>query len=254
MKKFLAKIYALYAGIVFFFLTIVMVTVFFFLKILPIKDRNKMMYLYSFTNVMLAIWQFFTLVRMKKEGWEKIDPNGLYVFTPNHVNMLDITLFGRYFKFYARPLAKKEITQIPLFGNLFKLLSILVDREDRASRTNSLKTMQTAMQKGMSVVIFPEGTRNRTEFPLREFHSGAFRLAIAQQVPIVPIVQLNSRSMQPVDTFELYPGTIIMRVLDPIPTVGLTENDVKMLSEKVKSIIHAELLKDDTYWKVKSEE
>lgn len=248
MKVLLGKIYGIYAGIVFFLVAIVMVIAFLIIKALPIRDRKKMFSVYTVTNVMLAIWQFFTLSRMKMEGAEKIDPDKVYVFTPNHVNMLDITMFGRFFHFYARPLAKKEITKLPIFGQLFSLTSILVDRDDKNSRKDSIATMQEAMKKGMSVIIFPEGTRNKTEVPLRPFHTGAFRLAVAEQVPIVPIVQLNLRNMQPVGTIEYYPGKMIMRYLDPIPTIGLTAADVPMLSEKVKQAITEELLKEDKYW------
>lgn len=251
MKKLLAKIYGLYAAAVFFLLTPLMALVFFLISIYPFaEDKPKLIALYRFTNAMLWIWQLFTQVKMRTEGWEKFDKERQYIFVCNHVNMLDIAIWGRFFRYYARPLAKKEIQKIPFFGQLFTMTSIMVDRSSKESRAESMKVMTDALKRGVSIIIFPEGTRNRTDLPTKDFHQGAFKLAIQTQLPVLPIVLINLRHLQPVKTWELYWGDeIILRVLDPIATTGLTDMDAPDLSDKVKQIMEGELFRDDLYWR-----
>jgi 1-acyl-sn-glycerol-3-phosphate acyltransferase len=74
--------------------------------------------------------------------------------------------------------------------------------------------MVTSLKGGLSLLIFPEGTRNRTPEPTKDFYDGAFKAAIAAQVNVAPFVLINIRHLQPVDSKLVYPGRVTMRFLD----------------------------------------
>ncbi|MFN0201754.1 MAG: lysophospholipid acyltransferase family protein [Bacteroidia bacterium] len=247
MKQFLAKIYSIYALILFF---IVLVPMFFIYPIVYLlAGKARMTYYVRINRVLLGLWAISCGIRVKFTGMEKIDKGKTYVITPNHCNMLDIPICAHSIIHNFRVLAKKELAKIPIFGQLISMTSILVNRANPESRVRSMNRMVNALKEGISLFIFPEGTRNRTHEPLKSFYDGAFRAAIEAQVPILPCVQLHYRDLQPVHTWMLYPGKIEFRVLDAIPTEGMTLNQVGELKNKVKSTILAVLLKDDNYWK-----
>jgi 1-acyl-sn-glycerol-3-phosphate acyltransferase len=101
------------------------------------------------------------------------------------------------------------------------------------------------MKNGLSLLVFPEGTRNRTPEPTKEFYDGAFKAAIAAGADIAPFVLINIRDLQPVDSSLVMPGKITMRFLDPVTTKGLTEADAPALKEKVRGMISDVLRKED---------
>ena len=105
--------------------------------------------------------------------------------------------------------------------------------------------MVDRIKEGTSILIFAEGTRNRTPHPLKTFYAGGFRLAIETQVPILPIVLLDIYHQQPVDSFKVYPGIARMHLLPPISTEGMTEADVPMLQDKVHEMIWNYLIEND---------
>ena len=105
------------------------------------------------------------------------------------------------------------------------------------------------MKNGLSLLIFPEGTRNRTPEPTKEFYDGAFKATIAAQANIAPIVLINIRHLQPVDSNWVYPGRITMRFLDPISTVDMTEADTEALKNKTRGMIDEVLRKEDVLYK-----
>lgn len=249
MKNILITIYSGYALILFFLLTPFMLLVYLIASILPFSDRKKVEICYTANNIAMAIWGFMTGVRMTCEGREKIDPKKAYIFVGNHVNMLDIVLMGRFVNVYGKPLAKKEIVKVPILGYLFKTISILVDRENDQSRQQSMEQMGKYISQGTSIFLMPEGTRNRSPYPLLPFKFGAFRLAIHTQTPVVPYILLHLKELQPVKTWKLYPGHIILRYLDPVSPIGYTENEVAAFTEKIRETMEKEILTHDNYWK-----
>lgn len=106
----------------------------------------------------------------------------------------------------------------------------MIDRSSAESRKKGVETLKKLMDdEGISPLIFPEGTRNRTSKPLKEFYDGAFRIAIETQVPIIPVVLLNVDKISPQKTFLLSPGKLYSKFLKPIPTKGLSLDDVDAL-------------------------
>jgi 1-acyl-sn-glycerol-3-phosphate acyltransferase len=177
---------------------------------------------------------FFIKVDIK--GMELIDPNKAYVFVCNHRSQMDIPLFARACVNTFRFLAKIEVVKIPLIGYVVKRLYITVDRKSKDDRAKSFLRMQDSLLKEkISMVIFPEGTRNRTHKPLIDFKDGAFRLAIDTKLPVAVLTILNAGEFSPAHKFlQLKPGTIKAIWTEPLPTDKMNVDDVPLLKEQVK--------------------
>ena len=147
----------------------------------------------------------------------------------------DIVVYGGLYPKRAVVIGKKEVGRIPVFGWFFRATgNILIDRKDLPSAIASIEAAaRKVREKRLSVWVFPEGHRNGSP-TLLPFKKGTFHLAVAAQVPIVPIVcsQLD-------DVFDgrrllIYPGRIRIRVLPAIPTEGLGETDLEALIATVR--------------------
>lgn len=248
MRKVFFVIYSLYALILFFIVLIPMALIYVIIAISPLNDRNRIAVLCKINYYLLGGWAYACFMKIEVEGAELLDKNQTYVIAGNHVNMLDIPLCGVSIQHYMKPLGKKEIVKVPLLGLLFQLFAVLVDRSNEESRKKSMDSMLEVVKTGCSIAMFPEGTRNRSDAPLKHFHSGAFRLAIRAQIPVIPFVQLGLRELQPVTTWMLYPGTIKFKYLPPISTKGMTEDDADALRDQVHQLIEDTLYKEDSYW------
>lgn len=145
---------------------------------------------------------------------------------------LVVTIKGQF-----RALAKKELLKIPVFGWIAQVMCVVVDRSSNESRRKSMDNLKRILGMGISVLIFPEGTQNRTKEPLQPFYDGAFRIAIETQEPILPIVVLNAGKIMPPGRAYIQPGKIVVVVGEEIPTKGLTLADMKELREKVFGIM-----------------
>ena len=227
MKNMLAVVYSTYVYLVFFLFVPVALVYYFAASLLP--GRNRLLVIYRFNRIWVGAWEFLTGIRFVVHGSDLPDPRQTYVFTPNHSNILDVLIMGSRIQHAFRSLMKRELFRIPFMGWLFGKLCIPVDRSSKESRKQSLYAMVDHLRRGVSVLVFPEGTRNRSETPLKSFYDGAFNVAIAAQVPVLPMVVVNSRDLQPVDSMLFYPGTATLHILQPIPTTGMTEADVPRL-------------------------
>jgi len=179
------------------------------------------------------------LVKLRVIGQEKISPKQTYVFVANHSTQVDILATAAAMPQPIRFLAKSEIKYIPVFNYMTKMLAIMVDRKSKESREKSMKYMLAELEKGNSIFLYPEGTRNRTDQPLKEFKDGAFRLAIMGQVPIVVQTIVNAKSVNDPEGIQLLPGHIEVYFSDPIETKGMTMDNEPALKEMVRQ----ELLK-----------
>ena len=154
--------------------------------------------------------------------------SGAYVCTSNHQSFLDIFAMSRQRR-EMKWIAKEEVFKIPLFGLYFRLSGdIPVNRGDRESGGAALTKARWYLDRGMPVMIFPEGTRSR-DGKMGPFKPGAFRLAIEAQVPIVPVAVTGSSYGMPKGRPWIRPTLVLIRVLDPIDTKGMTGSDVVKL-------------------------
>jgi 1-acyl-sn-glycerol-3-phosphate acyltransferase len=163
---------------------------------------------------------------------------GAYVCVSNHQSFLDIFGMARQRR-EMKWIAKEEIFKMPLFGHYFRLSGdIPVNRGDRESGGAALTKARWYLDHGMPVMIFPEGTRSR-DGKLGAFKPGAFRLAIEAQVPILPVAVTGSAYGMPKGSPWIRPTLVLVRVLEPIETKGMSGADVVRLMTTTRERIAA---------------
>jgi 1-acyl-sn-glycerol-3-phosphate acyltransferase len=159
------------------------------------------------------------------------------VYVVNHQSAFDVPVLSGLYPERTVLIAKKELRKLPLFGWLYEATgNILIDRAHNPSAVQRLREAEEAIrERGVSVWMFPEGTRGRVPGEILPFKKGAFHLAIAAGVPIVPIVVSPVLRLYDVKRWAIRPGTIQVRVLEPISTAGRTEADVPEILELTRS-------------------
>lgn len=213
-------------------------------------EHNRLIFIYKAHRMWIKWWETLTGIHFHVHKHELIDPQQTYVFVCNHCNILDIPIVGSTIIHPWKSLVKRELLNVPFVGWIIGQISIPVDRGDKASRKKSLLQMIQELNDGVSVLIFPEGTRNRTEEPLKRFHPGAFSVAISAQVPIMPIILSETRPLQPIDTIEFHPGHGHLTFLPPISTEGYTEKDVATLMNQVHETMSQALIALDPQFQI----
>ncbi len=190
----------------------------------------------------LAIF-YFVFIRQK--GREKFKRGESYVLVCNHNSHLDIIVNALATPVPFQFLGKKEVEKMPLFGYIYKNICILIDRASKMSRARGFVEMGSALSRGMSIMIYPEGTRNKTGKPLKEFFDGAFRLAIQSGRPImVQTIVGSGKLANPHRMLDMRPGVLTCYWDGPISTEGMHSEDVEGLKEKVQGIMKEHLLED----------
>jgi len=184
---------------------------------------------------------FLSRVKVSVSGLEHIDPGVPYLYMANHQSMFDIFSLLAYLPVQFRWLAKKELFQIPVFGySMARAGYISIDRSDRRSAHKSLLEAAQKIAGGVSVVIFPEGSRS-TDGQVMPFKAGGFHLAIRSGRPIVPVVICGARQVMPKGKLRIRPGHICISINPPIDTALYKNRAKKDLMESVRAIIRQDL-------------
>ncbi len=171
--------------------------------------------------------------RVRVHGAHHIQPGASYVFLSTHQSYMDIPAMLGYLPAQLRIAAKKVLFRIPFMGwHLTRAGHIPIDRSSTESAVSSMQKAANYLRNGICAFVFPEGTRSRDGF-LHKFKKGGFKLAIQAGVPIIPITIMGSRQVLPPDSIIFRAGLIEMYVDAPIPTAGLTDDDLEMLMESV---------------------
>jgi len=172
-----------------------------------------------------------------------------YIFVTNHISYLDAALLVKAYRQPIRPLGRIELSRVPVFGFIYRNAIVTVDRSSAANRSKSVRILKSIIRKGISVMVFPEGTFNMTNKPLKEFYDGAFRVAIETQTPVKPVLFLDTYSrIHYRNIFSLTPGRCRMIYLNEIPVEGLTIADITKLKEKVYEIMENKLREYKAAW------
>jgi 1-acyl-sn-glycerol-3-phosphate acyltransferase len=180
--------------------------------------------------------------RAEVENRERLEMFRPCVIVANHQSILDVVTFGSVFPRRTVSAGKREIGRIPVFGWFYRLSgNLIIDRGDARQAHGSLEKAAEAMRSEKIAVWFmPEGHRN-SGAELLPFKSGAFRLAIAAQAPIIPIVAEPLTVVADTERRLARRGRLRMRVLEPVPTEGLTVKDVPPLVFSVRASMQAAL-------------
>lgn len=179
-------------------------------------------------------------IRLVVQGLEGLDPNRQYIFIANHQSYIDIpVLVQALSQFQLRWIAKKELFWVPLFGwVLWSSKHIIVDRSSLSRAMNSLSKARERIEKGISVVVFPEGTRSR-HGDLLPFKRGGFLLAFKSQTPIVPVTIKGSGAVWSRGDWRIRSGEIEIVMGKPVSVDRYRAQDLKLLLNRVRAEIES---------------
>ncbi|MFN8239226.1 MAG: lysophospholipid acyltransferase family protein [Bacteroidales bacterium] len=177
------------------------------------------------------------------EGREKADPGSVYVIISNHQSMLDILVMNCVSMDF-RWISKIENYRVPVIGWYLRMAKyITVDRGNKESKEVMMTRSAESLRKGISIMIFPEGTRS-TDMQVGPFKLGAFQLAIMTDKPILPIIIDGTGGVLPKHGLVFSMGhKIHIRVLDPVHPGSFGTANPEELAEKFRTLIVTELEK-----------
>jgi 1-acyl-sn-glycerol-3-phosphate acyltransferase len=180
-------------------------------------DRNRIITHWMLVYQALIISYVIPIWKINIEGRKKIEPDKTYVIICNHQSILDILLIN-CLRYRYKWISKIEAVKVPVLGWYLKMAGyITVDRGDKDSKEKMLEEAFLCLKKGISIMIFPEGTRS-ADNQIAFFKRGAFQLAISADIPILPVMIDGSGGVLPKYGF-IFGGfhRIIIKVFDPVP-------------------------------------
>jgi len=180
--------------------------------------------------------------KVSVKGLEHIDPKRTYVIVANHQSLGDIVVLYQI-RAQFKWVAKESLFSVPFLGWCLGLCKhISLKRNDRASIRDVYREAIEYIRSGMSVFFFPEGARSETD-EMNSFQSGAFKLAISEKVPVLPIAIRGTRNAIPKGDWVMKSKVFCeLTVLEPIETAQLEHSDFSRLSDTVRSRIAEKLI------------
>ncbi|AHM60498.1 phospholipid/glycerol acyltransferase [Flammeovirgaceae bacterium 311] len=240
IRKVLHRIYSTYSLFMFGLGFLLMLP--FFMLMIWIRPLQR--YLYIVHHIWAAFFLGFSFVPWNILYHYRPKRRRQYVVCSNHFSILDIVTMG-FLPINALFVGKSSLGKLPLFGYMFRKLHITVDRSSLKDRYRALQKSMLAVDRGMSLIMFPEGGV-QSDCPPRmaRFKEGPFRVAIEKQIPVLPVTFPYNWLILPDDkTYLLYPQTVRMVVHQPIETKGMSIADLPALQQQVYQIIDQELKK-----------
>lgn len=238
MKIFQA-VFTIYSLLIFTVL-LLLLGIFIVIPIL-ISDRAGKISFF-FIRVWARTWSFLSGFRFEIHGREYIDLKQPYIYIFNHRSFFDAPIIPVAIPQQVRALGKKELSRIPFFGWVVGRLAVWVDRDNPESRKESIPKLIEILQKGISIVVAPEGTRNDSDYILLPFQKGAFRLSIETGIPILPIAIIGADKIHKRGSLLLSPGKVKIYFSKPIPAPLPSESTVDEFSLKCRSKLEEMIL------------
>jgi 1-acyl-sn-glycerol-3-phosphate acyltransferase len=200
-----------------------------------------LIFILVFILFMPALFFFTTFVKNEVEWEEKLNKKEQYIFCPNHVSTLDIPFILAVLPMPLQYIGKAEIAKIPLFGYFFKNNSVIVDRTNKRNAYSAFIKAGEKLKIGINMCIFPEGGIPKSDVFLKKFKNGPFRLALDQNIKIVPITMPDSKSMFPEQYFKGRPGIVRIKIHKAIAPNSLGEKSIKYFNLSVYNTIFEQL-------------
>lgn len=172
---------------------------------------------------------------------QRMERGKSYMLVANHTSMLDIMLMLHVSRDPFVFVGKKELADIPIFGFFYKRVCIMVDRNNVRSRTGVYRRAQKRLDQGLSICIFPEGGVPEEDIVLDKFKDGAFKMAIAHKIPVVPMTFYDNKKRFSFTFYSGGPGRIRAKVHQFFETGILSPEDTSTLREEVRDVILKEL-------------
>ena len=205
------------------------------------KDYKKgQTYFLAVSRIWMHTWLFLIGCPVKVYGRKNFSKNESYIVVFNHNAFLDVNLSAPFVGGPNKTIAKDSFAKVPIFGLFYKRGSVLLNRNDDRSRQRSFEEMKKVLSLGINMCIYPEGTRNRTNQPLKPFYDGAFKLSFETNKKILPCVIFGTKKAMPINKkFYLLPTKLEMHFLPPLSPKG----NVKSFKEDVYNIMVEEYLR-----------
>jgi 1-acyl-sn-glycerol-3-phosphate acyltransferase len=195
------------------------------------------------------IWFFLIFIYHRNYYEQPVDKDKQYIFVGNHVSYIDAPLLVKTIRRPIRALGRIELSNMPVFGFLYRSVVVIVDRSDAEHRKKSVRNLVSVINKGISIIVMPEGTFNMGHTPLKNFYDGAFKVAIETQTTLKPFLLLDAYDrMHYRHLFTLTPGKSRTIFLQEVPVDGLTLEDVPALKQKVYELMEKKLIEYGATW------
>ena len=195
------------------------------------------------------IWFLLVFIWHRNYYEQPLDKNKQYIFVGNHISYMDAPILVKTIRRPIRALGRIELSKTPFFGYIYRRVVVIVDRSNAEHRAKSLRNLKSITNKGISIIIMPEGTFNMTSKPLKNFYDGAFKVAIETQTTIKPFLLLDAfERLHYRNLFTLTPGKSRAVFLEEIPVQGLTLNDLPALKQKVYDLMERKLIEYKVTW------
>lgn len=233
IKNIFGRFWAVW-GIITFIITFLIIFIPSMLSYL-MPEKKGQAYFIAVSRWWMNVWLLLIGCPATIYGREHFKKGATYVVVFNHSALLDVPLSAPYIPGGNKTIAKASFAKVPLFGWFYKRGSVLVDRKSDISRRRSYDQMLKVLASGIHMCLYPEGTRNRTNEPLKTFYDGAFKLAIDAKKDIIPCIIIGTGKAMPIHKpFFLLPTKLKMQFL---PAVSSDDTNAKELKEKIFSIM-----------------
>lgn len=233
MRNILGRIFAFWAALI--FIPTMLVAFIFIIIASLFNEPTRTRIFHQITRIWMRIFLTLSGIRFSVKGKNKFKKGETYIVSCNHNSFMDVPLTTPFIPGANKTIAKKELASIPIFGIIYKAGSVLIDRKSEESRKAGFDAMKKVLDTGMHMVVYPEGTRNKTAEPLQPFYNGAFKLSKDSGHAIMPAVIFNTAKVLPVTKkFFFWPVKIEMHFLDPIYPGNCT---IDQLKEKTFAIM-----------------
>ena len=233
MVEVFARVWALWALIL--FIATLLIAIIIYIPCFFLEDPAKARWHRLVSRWWMTVYLNLIGCPIFTSGKENFKKGTNYIVVCNHNSLMDVPVSTPFMPRANKTIAKKSFTKIPIFGWIYTFGSVLVDRNSDASRRKSYDEMKRMLAIGLDMLIYPEGTRNRTNDPLKKFYDGAFRLAVDTGKPILPVILFHTKKVLPAHKFfYLVPHKLEMHFL---PAIDSTQYSADELKEKIFRIM-----------------
>jgi len=242
LKKILQTIYSVYGFLLFVILLLLLLPLFFIASFFGEIKGGTM--IYKICSWWADAWLFLIGIHTKtihEQVQSEIRP---CIFVANHISYMDIPMIVKIIREPIRVLGKQEMAGIPIFGFVYRNAVVMVNRKNPEQRQKSVNRLKAVLRQGISIFIFPEGTFNESDAPLKSFYDGAFRIALETNTPIQPIIfpdtveRLHYKSV-----FSLSPGKCRAVYLPMVDVSAYSQQDQEALKQAMYNQMEAGLLR-----------
>lgn len=239
MKTIISFVYGIYLILLFAILILASFPLAFLLQFFPFTIRDWGMY--YILRCISFIWLYALGMPPSIYHRKKINFNRSYLIVANHQSYLDAAIIYTAIPTLFKSLGKIEIQKTPIYGFIYKMVVITVDRSSIAAKANSFRKMKKEMDAGVSMLVFPEGTfPNEPMDNLLPFQQGACSLALMQETDILPVIFIHTaQRLHPSSIFKATPGKNDAIFLPPIEIKSIPSGHIKQLTSYVQSYMQS---------------